>query len=262
MKICFVIPARLESVRFPNKITTHVGGVSIVERVMMLSKQLDTLFSERHEVERVLAIDESNNSAHVEIKKLCNEHGVKYLPLSDEQPTSCGSEKVKWVAKAFKGYDYYITLPADEPFMSLQHVGCSIENVIEKRDRKSIYTLFSRFYCREDLESNLSCKILTDTDDETILYTSRAIIPAGKDGAIKGIDLYKKHLGVFIFPKQVLKYDVWKFSSLALHESLEQNMFVNREFNFKVEETKHDGFGIDVPEQVDELEKRFGYNKR
>lgn len=262
MKICFVIPARLESARFPNKIVHTIGGMPIIERTMFLADKLGEAFSKHmiHDVNKVLAIDKSKSIYHDDIKTQCLSYDISYFPL--DKQTSCGSEKVKWVAKAFRGYDYYITLPTDEPFMEFDEIKSAIENIIKMKEKNTVYTLFSRFYCKDDLESNLSCKILTDTDDKTVLYTSRAVIPAGKDGVIKGIDLYKKHLGVFVFPKQVLKQDVWKFSSLALHEGLEQNMFLNREFKFKVEEVKHDGFGIDTPEQIEQLEKRFGYNKR
>lgn len=257
MKLCFIIPARLDSERFPNKLTTEFLGKPIIEHVISLGVSLKNTLSTNHEVDVILAVDFISTPEFIKIHQLVNDYNIDIFILNDRYPTSCGSEKVKWVARETrKNYDYYITLPADEPAMDVDSIGRSITNIVDRKEKNTVYTLYTDFYCEDDITDTRSCKIVTDYAN-AILYTSRSPIPGKKDGTLHSIDKYKKHLGVFVFPKKVVKNDIWEPQNNSQLESLEQNIYINRDFKFKAEQTKHIGFGIDTPDQIDKLEKRI-----
>jgi len=246
-KFCLVIPARLNSSRFPQKVLAHYNGHSLLENSLKIADNIKNYL----DVDIVVASDFLND----EIIKLCGKYdALPFLMNNSMYPeVTCGSERVKHVYSYNPIYDYYVTLPIDEPTINPKEVIRALLLI----NNESIYTLWSKFFCYEDIVSKYSCKMIIE--DGKVIYTSRAVIPSSKD-VEHDLDIYKKHVGVFIFPNKILeKYSkaIWNSQSSAILESLEQNMFIGREFDFKAIEIKHNGFGIDSPEQIIQLEKRF-----
>ncbi len=252
-KSCIIIPVRLDSERFPNKLLTEYNGLPIIQHV------IKTAINIRFHLSNVDIFIATNNYNSV-ISEITKKFNINYFIMNGE--VSCGSERVKYVYQSHPSYNYYISLPADEPSMFSGELTKSINNIISYKNN-ALYTLYTQFYCQEDLEDVRSCKLIIDTGDN-VIYTSRAIIPASKSGDLHDLSIYKKHLGVFVFPNKLLKKKhmvIWSKESLSSLEGLEQNMFINRDFTFKAIKTNHIGFGIDSPDQIKKLEERFKNKK-
>ena len=90
-----------------------------------------------------------------------------------------------------------------------------------------------------------------------MIYNSRAVVPVNKDGTYLNLEQYKKHVGIFVFPKRVFS----EYGNLWLNttnlESLEQNRFMQRFVHVRLLEMRHIGFGIDAPQQIKKLEERL-----
>ena len=247
--VCLVIPVRLASKRFPRKVLAKFNDKALLQHSINIAKKLNF-------VDKIVVAHSEVPSA--EILRLCENNMIDIIHIKEE--LSCGTEKVHYVKKNknYKNFEYYITLPVDEPTIDPEELNrVWKEEFTYFKDNYRISTLFCDFYNEDDLKSNLSCKIITDGSDD-ILYMSRNVIPWNKEGKINDLSLYKKHIGVFIFPNKLLsdhKLDLWKENELSKSEGLEQNMFLS--FNFNCYKVKHIGFGIDIPKQIELLEQRM-----
>ena len=250
VKICLVIPVRLDSSRFPRKVLAKYNGKSLLANSLTIANNIKNKLN----VDIFVATDSINK----EILDTIEEFGATPFLMSNVvyPNISCGSERLKYVYNYIPTYDYYMTLPVDEPEIDAEEV----VRAFGKMDDNSVYTLWSRFFSEGDLVSNYSCKMVVEQD--SVIYTSRAVIPATKSGGHE-LSIYKKHVGVFIFPNKILSKhsNIWEPTLSATLESLEQNMFIGKKFSFKAIEIKHDGFGVDSPEQINQLEKRFNIGK-
>jgi len=238
-----IIPARLTSTRFPYKLLHKLNGKRIIDHVIENTRNLEFVDS------IIIASDDKEFA-----KSLCEKH--KFLNgyhISDD--VLCGSHRSYKYYLEEPDYDFYISIPADEPAIDSTELN-KVLNKDTKLSMNEITTFYTKFYCKEDLSSPLSCKIVTD-DKNIMIYNSRNVVPVNKDGSYLSLEKYKKHVGIFIFPNDIFfNYgDIWKHTVDI--ESLEQNRFMQHPFDVRMIEMKHIGFGIDVQEQINELEFRI-----
>jgi 3-deoxy-manno-octulosonate cytidylyltransferase (CMP-KDO synthetase) len=242
MKTVAVIPARLKSTRFPNKIIQKFNGQRIIDRVIENTLELDFID------DVVIATD--NESFGKEI--VAKHRFVKGYYISD---ACCGTHRVYQFYKTNPSYKYYVSIPCDEPLINSVEINKTISNINESHSDE-IVTLYTNFFCEEDLHSPLSCKIVAN-DEDYMIYNSRAVVPILKSGSYLPLEDYKKHLGIFIFHKNIFKehgMNLWLGTTDI--ESLEQNRFLQRNVSIKLYKTNHIGFGVDIPEQIKKLEER------
>jgi 3-deoxy-manno-octulosonate cytidylyltransferase (CMP-KDO synthetase) len=238
-----IIAARLQSSRFPNKVLQQFNGKRIIDHVIENVRKMEFID------DIVIASDDEDFA-----KSLCKQYSFLSFHISHD--VVCGSHRSYKYYLDNPDYDYYVSIPADEPAINPDEVNKALNSkTILYSDE--IVTLYTKFYCYSDLISNLSCKIVTCANNYMI-YNSRNVVPVNKDGSHLELEQYKKHVGIFVFPRQVFdKYgDLWK-NTISI-ESLEQNRFLQKSLNVKLLEISHIGFGIDVFEQIKKLENRVG----
>ncbi len=239
MRILGIIPIRTGSTRFPNKFIQMFDGDRIIDRMIDIAKKIDVID------DIIVATDDEDLG-----KELVKKHGITGYHVSN---ACCGTHRAFNVFKLISDYDYYITIPADEPAIDPVEV-----NKILKESTLSdgeILTFFTRFFNEKDLFSPLSCKIVEGHN--YMLYNSRAVVPVAKDGALLPLEKYLKHVGIFVIPVFIFERygNLWSYTPDT--ESLEQNRFLSAGIDVRLEEVKHRGFGIDVPEQIKMLEDRL-----
>jgi len=237
-----IIPARLQSERFPNKLFALINGVPILERVInnvIVAGIMD----------RVIVATDSK-----EIVDFCDKLGQESFFMIDE--VSCGSERVKYIYKAFPDYDWYVSFPADEPMLDSEEIRKMWKEHLVKHDVLAITTCWSKFY--NDINRFLSlksCKIVSSKN--SALYFSRAPIPLSKNGFLH-FDNYKKHIGIFIFHNDLLKQDrdMWS-GELSKKEELEQIAFLENNIRVNLLEIKHLYHGVDTSDDIKSLEDKI-----
>jgi len=235
-----VIPARLKSKRFPNKLFAEFLGKPILHHVISNALKLDFLNK------IVVATDSEDIIDYVETNFI----GVDAINVGK---ASCGSERSYLYYLSNKDFDYYISIPSDEPCIDPDEVN----KVVSKFDfaRHVISSFYSSFYSVDDLISLFSCKIVIYNN--RMIYNSRAVVPIKRSGEGLKLEEYNKHVGIFIFPRDLFAVNgpsIWSKNSDI--ESLEQNRFIESSIPVMMYKIKHIGFGIDSSEQIGLLENR------
>ena len=244
-KILAVIPARLKSERFPNKLLQTLKGEVILKRVY------DNIVNSGITENIIVATDSK------EIVDFCTKHGVATFYMEDE--VSCGSERLWYVSREYPEYDYYLSFAADEALIDpLEIKNMWIDyQVIKKIHRYDIYTCGSKFYNHQRIPSFNSCKIVTNKDDR-VLFFSRSPIPLSKGGLLHP-DKYTKHVGIFVFTKSLLKVidkpsRLWG-EPLSRTQGLEQTSFLENNFTVGIIRINHRYYGVDTIEDLNALEE-------
>lgn len=247
MRVCGIIPIRLNSSRFPNKVFQLLADKSIIDR--SIENALDFNF-----LDKLLVATDSQ-----EIKDyVLDKYNIEVF-FSQEQ-VSCGTERACLVYEKYRDYDYYITFPVDECLLNSISVNQMWLEFINIEDKKSIYTCYSDFYHEWRVSTPRSCKIVStqNHEGEKAIYFSRSIIPLRKGGYDSNYQ-YKKHVGIFIFSSTLFKIYgnyPWKQQPLSDYEGLEQLKFIENGFQVYLIKMDHQYFGIDDPEDIKKLEEK------
>ena len=240
-RVCLIIPIRTGSTRFPNKFFSDFNGKPLVQHSIDIAKKLNFVD------EIILSSSEFTDEAI----QICIDNEI--ILYVNKEEVSCGSEKVLEISKEYPDFDFYVTLPADEPAIDPDELNRTWSKY-NLGFSNWISTLYCDFYNEYDLVDNKSCKIVTGKSNKAV-YFSRSIVPGSKNSGIQELSIYKKHVGVFIFPKNLIRKKIWTKNYLSEIEGLEQNMFLDESFYcYKI---KHIGFGVDSPEQTKKLEDRI-----
>lgn len=235
-----IIPVRLQSERFPNKLIQPLLGKPIIQHVIENAKQLNF-------IDKLVIVTDSP-----EIKEYVD---IEVFKMDEE--VLCGSQRSYYYYLKNPKYDNYISIPADEPMIDPQEINRSFN---EHDLKYPIYTFYSQFYNAARLHSKSSCKIV---GSDKALYFSREAIPSSKKNNLP-LSIFKNHLGIFIFTKNLLKNygdRLWSNyeNSYAQIESLEQNIFIENGIDVGLIETVHKYWGIDLPEHIGEIEEWNDY---
>lgn len=235
-----IIPARLNSTRFSNKVLVDVLGMPMCVRTALNAKSIDDV---------VVASDAQ------EVVDICKSHGVDAM-LTPE--FSCGSDRVAYATKqlGLAPHEIVINLQADEPFIET-HILDELKNLMHKSSFMA--TLATPLPLGED--SINAVKVVLGEGDRAI-YFSRALIPFNRDAALhstKNTTPYYKHLGIYAFSAaSIREYVDLSATQLEGIESLEQlrALYYNKEILVKIVESK--SIGIDTVEDLQNALRRFG----
>lgn len=163
MKYIIVIPARLQSVRLPEKPLIDILGKSMIQRTY----------------ERCLLAVESPESVVIATDSTCIYDHAKKLKMnvlmtSDECLT--GTDRVAEVAKQIDA-DYYINVQGDEPIINPEDIKKMIAILPEKGN--VIFNGYTRISEETDYLSSSIPKVVF-RNDKRLLYMSRSPIPGNK----------------------------------------------------------------------------------
>ena len=238
MKI--IIPYRLKSSRFPNKYIKKFIGKSLIEHSIELGQGLgDVILTSPKED----YIDEISN--------LHTKYNFEFIPTSIN--CKSGTDRAIELSKKIHD-DYYVIIPVDEPMIRKEEFQRVLSSELD--DFNMCYT---DFYNEEDCHSKLSAKIIF-TKDNYLLYMSRNVIPIQKNGLFD-YKKCKKAVGIKVFSNFGIKQIYDKKTELDLIEGLEELKLLELGHKVKMHKIKHFGYGVDIPEQLESLEKRYYENQ-
>jgi len=234
-----IIPARLKSSRFENKILVDILGLPMVIRTAKRVQKLDDV---------VIATDSN------EVIKIAKEHNIKAIMTSTEHQS--GTDRINEAANLLNlsEDDVVINVQADEPFIEPEVVQAVINEVKNSKDN------FTMVSCYKKIDSQLAddpnhVKVILDSYNYAI-YFSRAKIPYNRDHYQK-CD-YFGHLGIYGFKKSSLnEFCSLNSSSLEDIEKLEQLRAIHHKKEIKMVEVNSKSFGIDTEEDLKNALKIF-----
>ena len=245
MNIATIIPFRLKSSRFPNKALYRYNGVPIIEHALKISERIETS----------ITILTSSREDFKLINDSVNLKGYNYKFIETSELCRSSTERVLQIYEKVDS-DIYTSIPIDETALSPKEINRVLKEIVN--EQFEAYTLWCDFFCIEDAESPLSAKVVTNQHDE-VIYMSRSTIPISKSGKIAP-EYLKKNVGVHFFRKNFLhSLNSHRHTDTILDklEGLEQLRWLELGLKLKAKKIEHFGCGIDVIEQVKQLETRM-----
>lgn len=231
MKVVCVIPARLNSKRFPRKVLSRLGSKPLLEWVWEAATACP-IFDQV-----VFAVD------HEETARLVQSFQAEYFLTSETCPS--GTDRlIELMDSGLLEGDIWVNWQGDEPFINREMIDDLLQSVSE--DSSDVWTLKKKLTADEEIQSPHVVKVVTDLKGQA-LYFSRSPIPYARIEA----PTYYKHIGLYAYKTESLKR-IQKMVPTPLEkaESLEQLRFMEGGLKIKVHETVHDTQGIDVPEDL------------
>lgn len=245
-KIVCIIPARLASVRFPEKVLQKLGDKPLLQWVWEAAKAIP-FFDECH-----FAIDDVKTAA------LLDQFGASWH-MTSHLAESGTDRLVELMLKKTITSDIWVNWQGDEPFVNKEMVqdllqGISSETAID------MWTLKKKITDPMQIRAANIAKVVTDQQGNA-LYFSRSPIPFYRDQILENC-LYFKHVGIYAYTTRGLEM-IGKMppSRLEQAEKLEQLRFLEQGLKIRLHETTYEVRGIDTPEDLSFAEQIITKNK-
>ena len=229
-----IIPARIGSSRFPNKVLADIGGMPMVVRTAKAVESIDDV---------IIATDAQ------EVIDIAKEHGIKAILTSDKHQS--GTDRIYEAAQklGLSEDEIIINVQGDEPFIETEVVQ-AIYNLTKNNSNNERIMMNSCYKVISNPEADDPNIVKVVTDDKDIaLYFSRAKVPYPRD---HHFDSYKGHLGIYGFTVKSLK-SFCELSPAPLEdiEKLEQLRALYHSYDVAMVKVYTQSFGIDTPEDLE-----------
>ena len=226
-----VIPARLKSSRFPEKMLADVLGLPLIVRTAKNVSKID---------EVVVACDDKK------ILDICQAHQVRAI-LTDTNHQS-GTDRCAEACRILKvkNDELVLNIQGDEPFLEPE----VIDKLISVTKKTQFMASLAKEISRDLVQDPNLVKVITNHQSEAI-YFSRSVIPYNRDEntAIK----YFGHLGVYGFFNETLQeFCSLKKTSLEEIEKLEQLRAIYHKKQIKIDVVETKSIGIDTKEDLEQ----------
>jgi len=228
-----IIPARLASSRFPQKVLADIGGLPMVIRTAQRVAHLDRV---------VVAADDEL------IIETCKAHGVEAMLTSTTHKS--GTDRIHECASILNLDDdeIIINVQADEPFIEPEAIESLMKKLKAAQNRNESFIMGSCYNAinAESAKDPNLVKVVLD-DAENAIYFSRSLIPYNQGGGAK----YFGHIGIYGFSKKSLQ-EFCSLNDAPLEdiEKLEQLRAVYHQKKINMVKISSTGFGIDTKEDL------------
>ena len=234
-----VIPARLKSTRFPNKVLAKIDGIPMVIKTANQVKEID---------EVLIATDSK------EVAKVADDFGYRAVLTKDDHKS--GTDRINEAINALDLPDDEVVLnvQADEPFIE-KDVVLSLYNRVQKaiknQEEFMIVSCCKKISPKKAEDPNI-VKVVLNKKNEAI-YFSRSKIPYDREK----IEYFLGHLGLYGFSKKTLN-DFCSLSHSPLEdiEKLEQLRAIYYGKKILMIEVESQSFGIDTKEDYHKALKK------
>jgi len=237
-----IIPARVGSSRFPNKVLADIDGTPMVICTAQAVSSIDSV---------AIATDSR------EVVEIAKDYNIDAIMTSSTHQS--GTDRIYEASCKLDLDDneVVINVQADEPFIEKEVVQ-SVFNLTKTNMDNSKIVMNSCFKYINNPEADDPNIVKVVTDDNNIaLYFSRAKIPYPRD---HHFDRYKGHIGIYGFTKKSLeRFCKLPISPIERIEKLEQLRTLYYGYEVAMVEVETDSFGIDTPE---DLERALEFFKR
>jgi len=235
-----LIPARIGSSRFPNKVLADIAGIPMVVRTAMAVDEVD----------RVAIATDSE-----EVVSIAKAHDIDAVLTSGRHQS--GTDRIFEAAQilGLGEEEIIVNVQGDEPFIESDVVRRVHELTLKNRaDAQIMMNSAYKFISNPEADDPNIVKVVTDETD-IALYFSRAKIPYPRD---HHFDRYKGHLGIYGFTMKSLRnFCTLHPAPLEEIEKLEQLRELYHGYRVAMVEVETESFGIDT---LEDLEKAIRHH--
>lgn len=247
MNVLAVIPARYAASRLPGKPLVELCGKPMIQHVWERVRLAGSL-------SRVIVATDDER-----VCRAINECGGEVIMTSDD-PRS-GTDRVAEVAAGAAGRntDIFVNVQGDEPLIEPAAIDAVVK-LLQNVPSAQVGTLAVAITDPAQIMNPHVVKVVCDPEGYA-LYFSRAPIPWVRDEANEAEEeptyaRHLKHVGLYAFRrKALLEFPTLPRGDLENLEKLEQLRWLENGYKVFVEETEHDSFSVDVPEDVPRAEQ-------
>jgi len=176
--------------------------------------------------------------------------GEAILTRSDH---SSGTDRVAEVAVHIPA-NIYVNVQGDEPLVDPGTIDALVTAMLDD-DSVQVATPCSLIAKPNDIMDPNIVKVVRDFDGNA-LYFSRAPIPWVRDRDESIAAQHWKHLGLYAFRREaLLDFPTLPPGDLERIEQLEQLRWLENDYQIRVVETEYDAVSVDVPADVERVEK-------
>jgi 3-deoxy-manno-octulosonate cytidylyltransferase (CMP-KDO synthetase) len=244
-EVLAVIPARYSSSRFPGKPLTPIGGRPMIQHVVERVRS----------AERVSRVLVATDDARIQ-KAVKDFGGDAVMTRSDHRS---GTDRVAEVA-AHAAAAIYVNVQGDEPLVDPGTIDALISAMVDEGSVQ-IATPCSAITTPGDIMDPNVVKVVRDFDGNA-LYFSRAPIPWVRDRGEVVAAQHWKHLGLYAYRRDaLLDFPTLPPGELERLEQLEQLRWLENDYRLRVVETEYDAVSVDVPSDVERVEKLLRESK-
>jgi 3-deoxy-D-manno-octulosonate cytidylyltransferase len=234
-----IIPARFGSSRLPGKPLASIAGRPMIQHVVERVRGAQLISS------ILVATDDER------IQKAVEAFGGKAIITRPDHRT--GTDRVAEVA-AHVSADVYINIQGDEPLIDPGIIDAVIAAMLED-DSIQIATPCAAITQPNEIMDPNVVKVARDFDSNG-LYFSRAPIPWVRDTRATVAARHWKHIGLYGFVRDtLLEFPTLPPGELERVEQLEQLRWLENGFRIRVVETEYDAVSVDVPADIERVEK-------
>ncbi|MEE2906531.1 MAG: 3-deoxy-manno-octulosonate cytidylyltransferase [Planctomycetota bacterium] len=239
-----VIPARLESTRFPRKALADDTGTPLIIHVAHRAAESDR-------IDQVIIASDADA-----ILDAARQHGFEARSTRADHLN--GTTRIAEVAQALD-CELVVNVQADEPEIDPTVIDAAVE-ALEANPDCQVGTVASPMSLEEDPADPNLVKVVLDQSDEA-LYFSRAQIPHERDG--DGATPPLRHVGLYVYRRAFLPvYAALEPTPAELSEKLEQLRILEHGHRIAVAVRSSHHHGIDTPEQYRAFVARYGKRAR
>ena len=234
-----VIPARMESQRFPGKALAPIGGLPVIRRVWEGARAAKTLR------DVLVATDDDDIAA------TCRDFGAEVVRTRADHRT--GSDRLAEVADSLDD-TIIVNIQGDEPLIEGFVIDAAVEALIEDSDVPMASVVHAAAVAAIDDPNRV--KVALDRRGRA-LYFSRNRIPALRPGG-RAVPVWQ-HVGVYAYRRPfLLKFGKLAAGALERAEGLEQLRVLEHGYGLRcaIVEGWH-STPIDVPDDVPRVEARL-----
>lgn len=233
-----IIPARMESSRFPGKPLAGILGRAMIYHVYWRSKMVKPMS------------DVYIATCDKEIEDYClrNKMNVVMTASSHERASDRTAEAmVKIERKSGKRIDIVVMIQGDEPMVRPEMIQDAIKPLL-KNSGIGVVNLMSPLLSKSEQADPNEVKVVTDMDGFA-LYFSREPIPSWKKGA-KNLAMYKQ---VCIIPFRrsfLIKFNKLTSTPLEVAESVDMLRVLEHGYRVKMVLTQFETYSVDTEEDI------------
>lgn len=240
-KIIGLIPARMESSRFPGKPIYLINNKPMIYWVYEQAKKVKNIDS-------IYVV-----TPNMEIEEVCNKWSIPCL-YNPKQATTA-AEKLSYSCNNLDG-DIYLNIQGDEPLLN----PLALEQIIDEmtNNKESYYVgLISKIKTKEEHENRNVVKAVIDNQSNA-LYFSRMPIPS----KFQYGNAYRV-LGLYGYRNWFLnKYsEVCRSYLEELESGIEMLRMLQQGYKIKMLETEYETIGVDLKEHISLVEREMEKKK-
>ena len=244
-----IIPARMNSTRFPGKPMELIGGIPMIGHVYYRSKMASNV--------DVTCVATCDRVIYDYIEGIGGD--AVMTSFVHERATDRAAEALMLMEeKIQQKFDFIAMIQGDEPLVMPNDIDEAL-SLLQDSSSTVIVNLMTKIKAKEEFESHNEVKVVTDLNDNA-LYFSREPIPSQWHGD-KSLPM-KKQTGLIFFKRDYLiKFNNLEQTPLECIEAVDMMRVIENGQNIKMLMIDGDNIGVDTADDLVVAERMIDKDK-